>query len=95
MSGTGLRPRDFRPQVGAAMADRPQMNITSSASIGAAVNSASNSDPDTVQGVASTLMLKKALDVQAQGAIALLNALPQQPALATEGSVGRNINTFA
>lgn len=77
------------------MADRPQMNITSSASIGAAVNSASNSDPDTVQGVASTLMLKKVLDVQAQGAIALLNALPQQPALATEGSVGRNINTFA
>jgi len=71
------------------------MNIANSASVSAAVNSASNGDLGSVQGAASTLVLKKALDVQAQSAIALLNTLPQQPALATQGSVGRNLNTFA
>lgn len=71
------------------------MNIANSASVSAAVNSASNGDLGTVQGAASTLVLRKALDMQAAGAIALLNALPQQPALATEGNVGRNVNTFA
>ncbi len=71
------------------------MNIANSTSVSAAVNSAASSDLGTVQGAASTLVLKKALEVQAQGAIALLNALPQQPALATQGSVGRNLNVFA
>jgi hypothetical protein len=71
------------------------MNIANSASVGAAVSSASNSDLGTVQAAAGILVLKKALDTQATGAVALLNALPQQPALATQGSVGRNINTFA
>jgi hypothetical protein len=71
------------------------MNIANSASVSAAVNGASNGDLGTVQGAASTLVLKKALDMQAAGAIELLNTLPQQPALATQGSVGRNVNTFA
>lgn len=71
------------------------MNIAISASVGAAVNSAAGSDLGTVQGAASTLVLKKALEVQAQGAMALLNALPQQPALATQGSLGRHVNVFA
>ncbi|HEU6454448.1 MAG TPA: YjfB family protein [Roseateles sp.] len=71
------------------------MNIANSTGVSAAVNSAASSDLGTVQGAASTLVLKKALEVQAQGAIALLNALPQQPALATQGSLGRNLNVFA
>jgi len=71
------------------------MNIANSTSVSAAVNSASNGELGTVQAAASTLVLKKALDMQASGAVELLNALPQQPALATEGSVGRNVNTFA
>ena len=71
------------------------MNIANSASVSAAVNSASSGELGTAQAVASTLVLKKALDMQAAGAIELLNALPQQPALATEGSIGRNLNTFA
>lgn len=71
------------------------MNIDSSASVSAAVNSASNADLGSVQGTASMWALRKALDTQAAGAAVLLNALPQQPALATEGNVGRNINTFA
>lgn len=71
------------------------MNIANSASVSTAVNSASNGDPATVQGAASTLVLRKALDIQAAGAMALLDALPPQPALATEGNVGRHVNTFA
>lgn len=71
------------------------MNIANSTGVNAAVTSASNGIPGTVQGAASTLVLRKALDIQAAGAVELLNALPQQPALATQGNIGRNINTFA
>lgn len=71
------------------------MNIANSASISAIIDSASNGEAGTVQTAASTLVLKKALDMQAAGAIELLNALPRQPALATQGSLGRNLNTFA
>lgn len=71
------------------------MNIANSTSVSAVVNSASNGEPGTVQAAASTLVLKQALQTQAANAIALLNALPQQPALATQGSVGRHVNTFA
>lgn len=39
-------------------------------------------------------VLKKALDVQASAAAALLQALPQ-PALATSGTLGTQVNTFA
>lgn len=71
------------------------MNIANSTGVSAAVTSASNGTPGTVQGAASTLVLRKALDIQAAGAVELLNALPQQPALATQGNIGRNVNTFA
>ncbi len=71
------------------------MNIANSTNIVAAANSTTGSPPGTVQDAVSTLVLKKALDVQAAGAIELLNALPQPPALATQGSIGRHINTFA
>lgn len=40
------------------------------------------------------LVLKKALDVQASSAAALLHALPQPP-LATQGALGTQVNTFA
>lgn len=41
-------------------------------------------------------VLKKALDLQANAAATLLQALPQpQPALATSGSLGTQLNTFA
>jgi len=71
------------------------MNIVNTPSVGAAVTSASSGEAGTVQGAASIMVLNKALDTQAAGAITLLSALPQQPALATEGSVGRNVNTYA
>ena len=40
---------------------------------------------------AQVLVLKKALDIQANGALALLQALP----LATSGNLGTQVNTMA
>ncbi|MFG6462743.1 putative motility protein [Roseateles sp. DXS20W] len=70
------------------------MNIANSASVTAVVNSASSGEPGSVRVAASMLVLKQALQTQAEGAVALLNALPQQPALTTEGNIGRHVNTF-
>ncbi|MDE2593191.1 MAG: putative motility protein [Burkholderiales bacterium] len=64
------------------------MNIANSPAVSAV---ASASPSDSVQ----ILLLRKALQSQAQNAAAMLQALPQQPQLATEGSVGTHINTFA
>lgn len=77
------------------MADIGCMNIANSASVSAAVSSASNASSGTVGEAASLLVLRKALDVQQSGAAALLAALPQAPALATDGNLGRNLNTYA
>lgn len=67
------------------------MNIGNSPSVNTAAAAASQPSADAVQ----ILVLRKALNTQAAGALALLNAIPQQPQLATEGSLGRNVNTFA
>ncbi|AOG21924.1 YjfB family protein [Acidovorax sp. RAC01] len=43
-------------------------------------------------------VLKKALDIQAASAATMLDAVAQtlpQPALATSGTLGTNVNTFA
>jgi hypothetical protein len=61
----------------------------------ATVINASSADLSTTQGAASLLMLKKSLDAQASTAAQLISALPQQPALATSGSLGTQVNTFA
>jgi hypothetical protein len=66
------------------------MDVASS-SIGTAASAA---DPGTVQGAAAMLVLKKAIDLQASSAAQLIQALPQ-PALASSGSVGTQVNTFA
>lgn len=84
-----------RPQARTGSADNKAMVITSSPTVDAAVSQASGSTPGTVGGAASVMVLRKAMDVQAEGAAALIAALPQAPALATEGSLGRNINTYA
>ncbi|MDE2076960.1 MAG: putative motility protein [Burkholderiales bacterium] len=64
------------------------MNIANSPAV-SAVSSAQPSD-----GV-QLLLLRKALQSQAQTAATMLQALPQQPKLATEGSIGTHINTYA
>ena len=61
----------------------------------ATVTNASSADLSTVQGSASLMILKKAQEQQENAAAQLISALPQQPQLATEGSVGTQVNTFA
>ena len=68
------------------------MDITNSTNVAAAVSNASNGAAGDTVGL---LVLRKALDAQAAGAAALLTALPQPPALATEGNLGRNVNAYA
>lgn len=71
------------------------MDITNSTSVAAAVSHAYSGTPGTVGHAAGLLVLRKAMDIQEAGAAALLAALPRPPALATEGNLGRNINTYA
>lgn len=68
------------------------MNIASTPGVQAATLAAQSATADSV----NTLVLKKALDSQAMAAATLLQALPQPtPALATSGSLGTQVNTFA
>jgi hypothetical protein len=55
---------------------------------------ASTADAGTVQGAAAVSVLRKALHLQAASAAQLIAALPQ-PALATSGTLGTQVNTFA
>ena len=67
------------------------MDITSLAASPATMTAAQGSPEEAAQ----VLMLRKAMDVQASSASALIQALPQPAALATSGSLGRNVNTYA
>lgn len=66
------------------------MNISSTPAVQAATSAAQSETSDSV----NILVLKKALDMQATSAMTLLQALPN-PALATQGSVGTKVNTYA
>lgn len=61
------------------------MSISASSAVNSAVSQVSTESQKSV------LVLKKALDSQAQTAAALIQALPQPPS----GNVGRNVNTTA
>ena len=60
----------------------------------ATLTNASSANLATVQGSASLSVLKKTLDQEASTATQLIAALPK-PALATSGSVGTTVNTYA
>lgn len=75
----------------ALAAENSGMDITNSTSVTAATLAAQSDTADA----ANMLVLKKAMSVQAAGALALIDAIPQQPPLATEGTLGRNVNAFA
>ncbi len=60
----------------------------------AAVSNVSNAELGSVQAAAAVAVLKKALQAQASSAAALIEALPE-PALATSGTLGTRLNTFA
>ncbi|MDC8784372.1 putative motility protein [Roseateles koreensis] len=63
----------------------------------ALVNNASAAQPGTTQAAAQLLVLRKAMDLQSQGAKELLDALPTPaaPALASSGSLGTRLNLYA
>lgn len=67
------------------------MNIASTPAVQAASAAAQGSTADAV----NILVLKKALNQQAVAAATLLQTLPPVPPLATTGSVGTKLNTFA
>lgn len=60
----------------------------------AVVNNASSAGTGTVQSVAAISVMKKAMDAQESTANQLIQSLPQ-PALASSGSVGTKVNTYA
>ena len=96
----GPRPRGGgRPQVAAGTADitdvGPFAEESPMSSVApATVSAASNADLASAQGAAAVSVLKKALQAQASSAAQLIQALPQ-PALATSGTLGTRVNTFA
>lgn len=67
------------------------MNTSSTPAVQSATSAAAAPASDAV----NVLVLKKALNIQAAAAATLLQALPQAPALASAGSVGTRLNTFA
>jgi hypothetical protein len=67
------------------------MNIANTPAVQAASAAAQGDTADAV----NMLVLKKALNQQASAAAALIEALPTPPSLATSGSVGTRLNTFA
>lgn len=67
------------------------MDITNSMSVSAATMAAQSDTADAV----NVAVLKKAMNAQEAGALALINAIPQPPQLATEGTLGRNLNAYA
>jgi len=63
------------------------MDISPTALVSATLQMKQNQVAETAQ----VLVLKKAMDIQANGALALLQALP----LATSGNLGTQVNTMA
>lgn len=55
------------------------------------VNASTQMQQSQVAQTAQVLVLKKAMNIQATGALALLQALP----LATSGNLGTQVNTMA
>ena len=67
------------------------MQIASSTAVQAATAAAQSETADAV----NIAVLKKAINIQTTSALTLLQALPNPVALATSGSMGTQINTFA
>jgi len=62
------------------------------------VNTATSLASAKTSDALNVLVLKKALDIQAVAATTLIDAMQQsmpQPALATSGTLGTQLNTFA
>jgi hypothetical protein len=64
-------------------------------SIAGLVDAATQFQQNQVAQTTQILVLKKVMDIQASGALALLQALPANLPLATSGSLGTQLNTMA
>lgn len=62
-----------------------------SMSIDSTVNAAQTLNVASTQQEVQTLMLRKTLDLQTQ---IVTDIMKSMPSLATEGSLGRNVNTY-
>jgi hypothetical protein len=67
------------------------MSLSNDMSVSAAVSATQSSTAGDLQ----MMVLNKALNSQAAAAVTLINAIPQQPTLATEGSLGTKLNAYA
>ena len=67
------------------------MDLTTLAVNPAAVTATQGSPAEAAQ----LLVLRKAMDMQSSSAAAMIEALPRPAALASSGSLGRNVNTYA
>ena len=89
-----------KPSVRAVAADNRYINIPQSPGptmdpvSSLPISQVASADPGSVQGAAAVAVMKNALYMQGVCALQLVQAL-QQPALATSGTVGTQINTFA
>ena len=61
----------------------------------ALINAVTQMQQSQVTQAAQLLVLKKAMDIQAAGALALLQALPTNLPLASSGTLGTQVNTLA
>jgi Putative motility protein len=66
------------------------MNLTSTTGAPATTTAAAGSTAESAQ----IAVMKKARDLQSANAATLLQSLPQ-PALASSGTLGTNVNTYA
>ena len=67
------------------------MSLRNDMSVSAAVSATQSSTAGDLQ----MMVLNKALNSQAASAVTLINAVPKPPTLATEGSLGTRLNTYA
>jgi hypothetical protein len=67
------------------------MSISNSAAVSSAVAATQSASAGQIQ----TMVLGVALQSEGQSALSLIQALPQPASLATSGSVGTRLNTYA
>jgi hypothetical protein len=67
------------------------MNISNNAAVGSAVAATESSSSGAIQ----TAVLGAVLGSEGQNALSLVQSIPQVTALATSGSIGTRLNTYA
>ena len=71
------------------------MNVSSTSSSSSIAGASTQIQQGQVAESAQLLVLKKAMDIEASSALALLQAVPGNLPLATSGNLGTKVNTTA